>query len=58
MLILNILNNGLACDCDVSSFYNDVSPILHEILSLIKALQALHNTSPLLGAPKVILWDI
>ena len=24
----------------------------------IKAPQALHNTPPLLGAPKVILWDI
>ena len=25
---------------------------------MIKAPQALHNTPPLLGAPKVILWDI
>ena len=29
-----------------------------KFLSLIKAPQALHNTPPLLGAPKVILWDI
>ena len=34
MLILNVIDNGLACDCGVCSFDYDIPPILQEIFSL------------------------
>ena len=35
MLILNVIDNGLACDCGVSRVFDyDISPILQEIFYL------------------------
>ena len=34
MLIFNVIDNGLACDCGVCRRDYDISPILQEIFSL------------------------
>ena len=33
MLILNVIDNGLACNCDIKGFDYDISTILQEIFS-------------------------